>query len=271
MSNLKRRFELSAVALAAFVLAGTIGLHAEDKLSCDYQVFAERARWDFSDEADNPLFCMFQQTGTDCDVRLIREAKDQHALTIKIIRNDRMVYQWKGHRHSVFRIQGDHLYYADFAFSTTGGHIVAVDLTNGKPLWRSPLKALGGIRHSSYLNRMTIDANDEVVSIYGNESMGRYLEFKDARTGKTVGHRQFPNDENATAKTPATRQTRQASSLIADPVNVTATASETRVDLPRDASWSKEVNGLRVGIATSRYLTPTSWIEGARLRPERLG
>jgi len=28
-----------------------------------------------------------------------------------------------------------------------------------------------------------IDANDKVVSVYGNESMGRYLEFKDVRTG----------------------------------------------------------------------------------------
>jgi len=66
-----------------------------------------------------------------------------------------------------------------------------VDLSKGNELWRSPLKALGEISHSSYLNRMTIDANDEVVSIYGNESMGRYLEFKDARTGKTVGHKRF--------------------------------------------------------------------------------
>jgi len=69
----------------------------------------------------------------------------------------------------VFRIQGDRLYYAEFHYSGSGGNIVAVDLSKGNELWRSPLKALGEISHSSYLNRMTIDANDDVVSIYGNE------------------------------------------------------------------------------------------------------
>ena len=198
MTSLKRRFALSAVALAAFALAGTTGLCAEDKLSFDYQVLADRSRWGFRDEADNPLGCRRQLTGT-YDLWLICRAEDLYALTIKIVKNDRPVYEWKGHEHSVFRIQGDRLYYADFSFSSTGGHVVAVDLTSGKPLWRSRLKALGGIRHSSYLNRMTIDANDEVVSIYGKESMGWYLEFKDVRTGKTVGHKQFPKEENAAA------------------------------------------------------------------------
>jgi len=199
MTSLKRRFAMSSVVLAVFALAGTTGLCAEDTSSVDYQKVADGARWGFLDAADNPLFCMHQQTGTDYDVWLLREAKDQHVLTIKIIKNDRPVYQWKGHRHSVFRIQGDRLYYAEFHYSGSGGNVVAVDLTSGKPLWRSRLKALGGIRHSSYLNRMTIDANGEVVSIYGNESMGRYLEFKDVRTGKTVGHKQFPKEENAAA------------------------------------------------------------------------
>jgi len=199
MTSLKRRFAMAAVVLAAFALAGTTGLCAGGTSSIDYQKVADGARWGFLDEADNPLFCMFQQTGTDYDVSLIREAKGRHALTIKVIKNDRPVYQWKGHRHSVFRIQGDLLYYAEFHYSASGGRVVAVDLTSGKPLWQSRLKALGGVRHSAYLNRMTIDANDDVVSVYGNESMGRYLEFKDVRTGKTVGHKRFPKEGDAVA------------------------------------------------------------------------
>ena len=196
MTSLKRRFAVCSVVLAAFALAGTTGLCAEDTSSVDYQKVADGARWGFSDAADNPLFCM-RRAGTDYDVWIIRQAKDRHALTIKIIKDDRAVYQWKGHKHSVFRIQGDRLYYAEFHYSSTGGNVVAVDLSKGNELWRSPLKALGGIEHSAYLNRMTIDANDEVVSIYGNESMGQYLEFKDVRTGKTVGHKQFPKEQNA--------------------------------------------------------------------------
>ena len=199
MTRLKRCFAMSSVTLVTFALAGTLGLCAEDTSSVDYQKLADGAPWRFSDAAANPLFCMWRHAGPDYDVWLIREAKDQHALTIKIIKDDRPVYQWKGHKHSVFRIQGDRLYYAEFHYSGSGGNVVAVDLSKGNELWRSPLKALGGIRHSSYLNRMTIDANDEVVSIYGNESMGRYVEFKDVRTGKTVGHKQFPKENNAAA------------------------------------------------------------------------
>ena len=199
MTSLKRRFAMSSVVLAVFALAGTTALCAEDTSSVDYQKVADGAPWRFSDAAANPLFCMWRRAGPDYDVWLIREAKDQHALTIKIIKDDRPVYQWKGHKHSVFRIQGNRLYYAEFHYSGSGGNIVAVDLSKGNELWRSPLKALGGVAHSACLNRMTIDANGEVVSIYGNESMGRYLEFKDVRTGKTVGHKQFPKEENAAA------------------------------------------------------------------------
>ncbi|HUT12403.1 MAG TPA: hypothetical protein VMY42_18030 [Thermoguttaceae bacterium] len=192
MTSLKRRFAMSSIVLAAFALAGITGLCAEDTSSVDYQKLADGAPWRFSDAAANPLFCMWRHAGPDYDVWLIREAKDHHALTIKIIKDDRPAYQWKGHELSVFRIQGDRLYFAAFDHDGSGGNIVAVDLNQGDELWRSPLKALGDIEHSAYLNRMTIDANDEVVSIYGNESMGRYVEFKDVRTGKTVGHKQFP-------------------------------------------------------------------------------
>ena len=52
--------------------------------------------------------------------------------------------------HSVFRILDDRLYYAKFHPSSTGGSIVAVDLTTGKELWTSELIALGNIEHSAY-------------------------------------------------------------------------------------------------------------------------
>ena len=197
MTSLKRRFAMSSVALAAFALAGTIGLCAEGTSSIDYQKTADRAQWSFTDAWANPLSCMCRLAGTDYDVWLIRETKDRHALTINFIKDDRPAYQWKGHKHSVFRIRGDRLYYAEFHYSGSGGNVVAVDLNKGNELWRSPLKALGEVAHSAYLNRMTIDANDEVVSIYGNESMGRYVEFKDTRTGKTVGHKRFPTEGDA--------------------------------------------------------------------------
>jgi hypothetical protein len=101
MTSPKRSFAMSAVVLAAFALAGTTGLCAEETSSVDYQKVADGARWGFLDAADNPLFCM-RRAGTDYDVWLIRETKDRHALTIKIVKNDQPVYEWKGHEHSVY-------------------------------------------------------------------------------------------------------------------------------------------------------------------------
>ena len=78
-----------------------------------------------------------------------------------------------------------------------GGHIVAVDLKTGKELWESPLEGIGPIQHSAYRTLLNLTANHDVVSVYGNESMGRYYEIKDAKTGKTVGNRVFPKKETS--------------------------------------------------------------------------
>ena len=48
---------------------------------------------------------------------------------------------------------------------------MAVELTKDKQLWQSPLRALGNIRHSQYLNRMTLDASYDDVRVYGNETL----------------------------------------------------------------------------------------------------
>ena len=69
---------------------------------------------------------------------------------------------------------------------------MAVDLSTGKELWDSRLQGIGLVEHSAYLNLMNLDANFEVVEVWGNETMGRYLEIKDVTMGKTIGHRIFP-------------------------------------------------------------------------------
>jgi hypothetical protein len=50
---------------------------------------------------------------------------------------------------------------------------------------------LGPISHFAYRNFINLDVNGEVMTVYGNETLGRYLEYKDIDTGKTVGHRIF--------------------------------------------------------------------------------
>jgi len=181
---------------AAFLLAsGTASSHIEaqdlSKSGIDYQKAADSANWGWEDDKTSP-FWGISQAGEKYTIVMVSRPDERYNLTFKVLHGEKVVYTWLGHVNSVFRIQEDRLYYARFSYSGTGGSVVAVDLTTGKELWDSPLQALGPIEHSAYRNLMNLDANLEVVWVRGNETMGRYFEYKDVTTGKTVGHRIFP-------------------------------------------------------------------------------
>jgi hypothetical protein len=114
---------------------------------------------------------------------------------MEVGRDGRRIYAWTGHAHSVFRIVGDRLYYADFKPNGSGGGIVAVDLKAEKQLWRSPLKALGAVSHSGYRNMINLDVSKDAVIVFGWESSGRYLELKSLEDGASVAHRLFAEKE----------------------------------------------------------------------------
>lgn len=157
----------------------------------NYQKEADGAGWGWDEYQASPFYGI-SQAGSTYDIVMANDHLERSRLTFKILRDGKEVYTWRGHVHTVFRIQEDRLYYALFETSTSGGEIVAVDLLSGKELWKSPLVALGTIEHFAYSNLMRMDANLEIISVFGNESMGRYFEIKDANTGKTVGHKIFP-------------------------------------------------------------------------------
>jgi len=184
--------------LAAFPPKQAV-LHAADDApkpaKPDCQKAAAAAEWHWEEWRSNPLGCI-TQCGDRYDICLLSRKDDRLALTITVLAEGKEVYSWKGHLRSVFRILGDRLYYADFHPSGSGGRIVAVDLKSGKELWASPLKAIGPIQHSVYSNSMTLDTNDDVVTVWGNEAM-RYVEFKSAATGETLGHKVFPQGDAA--------------------------------------------------------------------------
>lgn len=192
MSN---RHPRSLTALLALVLLPTSAL-AQPENEIDWQRAAERAEWSWSDERATPLYGISQSRGLFDSIRIDCLLVDGFRQFVYSIRRDgETVYSWKGHAATVFRVIDDRLYYADFHPSRTGGDLVAVDLTTGKPLWNSPLKALGPIQHFAYRNHLNLDASRQVVTVYGNEGFGRYLEIKDAETGRTVGHRIFEKEQ----------------------------------------------------------------------------
>ncbi|HKC84506.1 MAG TPA: hypothetical protein VKG02_00950 [Blastocatellia bacterium] len=181
---------------AAFLLAsGTASSHIEaqnlSKSGVDYQKAADSALWGWKDAEASPLWCI-GQVGVKYSIVMVSEPADRFSLTFKVLHGEKELYTWRGPVKSVFRIQEDRLYYARFSDISSGGSVVAVDLSTGKELWDSPLQGIGPVEHSAYRNQMNLDANLEVVWVWGNESMGRYLEYKDVTTGKTIGNRIFP-------------------------------------------------------------------------------
>jgi hypothetical protein len=112
-------------------------------------------------------------------------------LKIRIMKGAKETYAWWGHKYSTFRVVGDRLYFVSFDIVSPGGTVLAVDLLTGKTLWQSELPPAGYPGHSFYRNRVILNADEETVSIYGNETGGRYFELKSAKTGKSLGRKTF--------------------------------------------------------------------------------
>jgi hypothetical protein len=160
------------------------------KVGVDYQKWAKETDWSWDVTLAGPAEGIRQ--ADKYTIVTISKPNDRSNLTFKVALGDKEVYSWEGHTGTVFRILRDRLYYARFWPISSGGSIVAIDLTSGKTLWESELQAIGFVNHSTYSNEMISEANTNVVSVRGNESLGRYIEVKDVGTGKTVGHRIFP-------------------------------------------------------------------------------
>jgi hypothetical protein len=159
----------------------------------DYQKRAEETAWKWKDDAATVghSFLVHQNS---FDVKLERKVATGD-ITITFAKDGKTLYTIPGHAHTVFRINGDTLVFARYHFSASGATIVAVDLPTGKELWATRLEGLGPIQHSAYRNLLNLDAQSDVVTVFGNESQGRYVEILDAKTGKTVGHKVFPEEK----------------------------------------------------------------------------
>jgi hypothetical protein len=105
-----------------------------------------------------------------------------------------------GHTTRVFRTVKNTLYFAHFDRADCGCTVAAYDLTTGKKLWETKLRAVGDIDHSKYSNRVTmglssspdLDKDGEgIVSITGRESLGDYIEILDRASGKVLAHKVY--------------------------------------------------------------------------------
>jgi hypothetical protein len=50
-------------------------------------------------------------------------------MTFSFLKTEKVVFTFRGHKHSAFKIRDDILYYLVFHFSSSGCQVVAYDLT----------------------------------------------------------------------------------------------------------------------------------------------
>jgi hypothetical protein len=158
----------------------------------DYQKKADEAPWEWSDE---------RASAADSAKRLKGAYKAEVAprgmfgdRVIRVLKDGAIVHFFEGHKGTVFAVRDNVLYYADFIPSSDGCGVVAWDLKAKKRLWKTQLKGLGPIAHFAYHNAVTLDVDGQAVCVRGKESLGRYIEYVDRKTGKTVGHKVYPKE-----------------------------------------------------------------------------
>lgn len=149
----------------------------------DYQKVAEGLPWTWSDEKATLEYCLKKPLGD----YLAKQADGR----VRIVRGDDVAYSLPALIGSVFAVDGDRLYLALLSPACSGCRVMAVDLRTGKELWNVPLKAIGLVAHSAYHNAANIETDGKTITIWGKESFGRYVEIRDAKTGKMVGHKMY--------------------------------------------------------------------------------
>jgi hypothetical protein len=177
------------VSLAVLLVAGPLWA-APLPMHEDYQKKADEAAWQWSEERAGVADSARRVKG-DYTAEFVPGDTPRYG-TVRIRKDGSVAHSFGGHTRTVFAVRDDVLYYADFGPITSGCAVVAYDLKAKKQLWKAKLKGLGPIGHSRYQNAVNLDLDTQAVCVRGNESAGRYIEYVDLKTGKTVGHKVYP-------------------------------------------------------------------------------
>lgn len=91
----------------------------------------------------------------------------------------------------VFLHYAGKLYSALYSSNTTGCRVLAQDADSGDVIWETILKGLGPLHHSKYSNRVQMRFMNGQLTIFGNESGGKYVEILEANSGQLKAHQVF--------------------------------------------------------------------------------
>jgi hypothetical protein len=181
---------MAAVLFATATSRATVGQEKET----DYQKKINAAEWHWSDSQTNLAHCI-QLDLEGFEVQLLQHengAWPQKSFTVRVLKKSKELCSFEAHCNTVFTVVGDALYVADFSPLRPGCSVVAFELKAKKELWRCPLEGLGSFPNSAYKNQVNITTDGGAIVVYGKEARGRYIEYVDAKTGKTLANKMLP-------------------------------------------------------------------------------
>ncbi len=180
------------LSVVAFLTAGALWA-APAPAHRDYQKKAEQAPWRWSDARASAADSARRVQG---DYQAEVEPRGMFGpVVIRIVKDGKVVHFFEGHKGTVFAVRDGVLYYAEFGPVSSGCEVVAFDLKAQRQLWKARLRGLGGVSHTYYRNAVLLDLDERAVCVRGNECLGRYIEYVDLRTGKTVGHKVYSEED----------------------------------------------------------------------------
>lgn len=171
--------------------------------STDYQKVADRQKWTWEPEKADLRYCCdiaFPKPDYKVDITILKEdfSADfdpfRENVIARILENGREVHVLKDYPETAFARRGDILYIAHFWPAMPGCAVEAFDFRAKKRLWLSRLKGVKVDFWSLYRNAVTIATSGNAIVVQGNEAAGRYVEYLDMASGKTVGHKVFRED-----------------------------------------------------------------------------
>ena len=133
------------------------------------------------------------------EISLVRPAGKPNSWLINAIvsQDERELHKWQTHHEGTFTIIGDILVYSTHSPIATGVQITAYDLSIGKLEWQTHLKGVGPVFHSKYRNQINLAVNDGVVTVYGKESSGQYIEKLNLTSGELISNTLGTKEGNA--------------------------------------------------------------------------
>jgi len=167
------------------------GVGKSGKDSSDHKPLGRPLVWRWSNEKANLDWCIEKHL-SDFDAEVMRSQEDGLLVNIRKKKDSKILYVIKeAHENTVFARWKDVLYIAEYSPIGPGCSVVAVDLTSGKELWRSYLEGNSPKINLEYRNLVNIETDGELIIVFGNETHGRYIEYLDLRSGKTLANKKL--------------------------------------------------------------------------------